>query len=73
MNPAGWTANHLGHFALTNLLLPRISDRVVTVSSLTRWAGRVSQVGRSPRASDAETANRLWWLSEKLTGIEFPL
>jgi NAD(P)-dependent dehydrogenase (short-subunit alcohol dehydrogenase family) len=30
--------NHLGHFALTNLLLPRISDRVVTVSSLNhRW------------------------------------
>ncbi|MGX5181309.1 oxidoreductase [Streptomyces avermitilis] len=25
--------NHLGHFALTNLLLPRIKDRVVTVSS----------------------------------------
>ncbi|HEV7648064.1 MAG TPA: oxidoreductase [Actinophytocola sp.] len=25
--------NHLGHFALTNLLLPRISGRVVTVSS----------------------------------------
>jgi NAD(P)-dependent dehydrogenase (short-subunit alcohol dehydrogenase family) len=25
--------NHLGHFALTNLLLPRIADRVVTVSS----------------------------------------
>jgi NAD(P)-dependent dehydrogenase (short-subunit alcohol dehydrogenase family) len=25
--------NHLGHFALTNLLLPRITDRVVTVSS----------------------------------------
>jgi NAD(P)-dependent dehydrogenase (short-subunit alcohol dehydrogenase family) len=25
--------NHLGHFALTNLLLPRIRDRVVTVSS----------------------------------------
>ena len=25
--------NHLGHFALTNLLLPQISDRVVTVSS----------------------------------------
>ncbi|GAB3460435.1 oxidoreductase [Streptomonospora sediminis] len=26
-------ANHLGHFALTNLLLDRITDRVVTVSS----------------------------------------
>ena len=26
--------NHLGHFALTNLLLPRISDRVVTIGSL---------------------------------------
>lgn len=25
--------NHLGHFALTNLLLPHISERVVTVSS----------------------------------------
>jgi NAD(P)-dependent dehydrogenase (short-subunit alcohol dehydrogenase family) len=25
--------NHLGHFALTNLLLPRISGRVVTVAS----------------------------------------
>jgi NAD(P)-dependent dehydrogenase (short-subunit alcohol dehydrogenase family) len=25
--------NHLGHFALTNLLLPRIKDRVVSVSS----------------------------------------
>lgn len=25
--------NHLGHFALTNLLLPHISDRVVTVAS----------------------------------------
>lgn len=30
--------NHLGHFALTNLLLPHITDRVVTVSSgAHRW------------------------------------
>lgn len=31
--------NHLGHFALTNLLLPKLVDRVVTVSSLTHWRG----------------------------------
>jgi NAD(P)-dependent dehydrogenase (short-subunit alcohol dehydrogenase family) len=34
--------NHLGHFALTNLLLPKISDRVITVSSLMHWTGSVS-------------------------------
>jgi NAD(P)-dependent dehydrogenase (short-subunit alcohol dehydrogenase family) len=33
--------NHLGHFALTNLLLPRIDDRVVTVSSTAHWFGRI--------------------------------
>ncbi len=33
--------NHLGHFALTNLLLPHITDRVVTVSSLAHRLGRV--------------------------------
>ena len=30
--------NHLGHFALTNLLLPKITDRVVTVSSLMHFS-----------------------------------
>jgi len=34
--------NHLGHFALTNLLLPRITDRVVTVSSYMHWFGRIN-------------------------------
>ncbi|SEH66359.1 NAD(P)-dependent dehydrogenase, short-chain alcohol dehydrogenase family [Mycolicibacterium rutilum] len=34
--------NHLGHFALTNLLLPKISDRVVTVSSIMHFMGRIS-------------------------------
>jgi NAD(P)-dependent dehydrogenase (short-subunit alcohol dehydrogenase family) len=33
--------NHLGHFALTGLLLDRITDRVVTVSSAMHWTGRV--------------------------------
>jgi NAD(P)-dependent dehydrogenase (short-subunit alcohol dehydrogenase family) len=34
--------NHLGHFALTNLLLPRISGRVVTVSSSAHRMGRIN-------------------------------
>jgi NAD(P)-dependent dehydrogenase (short-subunit alcohol dehydrogenase family) len=33
--------NHLGHFALTNLLLPAIRGRVVTVSSHAHRVGRV--------------------------------
>ena len=33
--------NHLGHFALTNLLLPRIADRVVVVSSDLHRSGRI--------------------------------
>jgi NAD(P)-dependent dehydrogenase (short-subunit alcohol dehydrogenase family) len=33
--------NHLGHFALTNLLLPRIKDRVVTVSSTAHKRGEI--------------------------------
>jgi NAD(P)-dependent dehydrogenase (short-subunit alcohol dehydrogenase family) len=34
--------NHLGHFALTNLLLPKISDRIVTVSSMMHLLGKIS-------------------------------
>ena len=33
--------NHLGHFALTNLLLPRITGRVVTISSALHRNGRI--------------------------------
>lgn len=33
--------NHLGHFALTNLLLPTITDRVVTVSSMFHRIGKI--------------------------------
>jgi NAD(P)-dependent dehydrogenase (short-subunit alcohol dehydrogenase family) len=34
--------NHLGHFALTNLLLPKLTDRVVTVSSVMHRIGYIS-------------------------------
>jgi NAD(P)-dependent dehydrogenase (short-subunit alcohol dehydrogenase family) len=34
--------NHLGHFALTNLLLPHITRRVVTVSSAMHRSGRIN-------------------------------
>jgi NAD(P)-dependent dehydrogenase (short-subunit alcohol dehydrogenase family) len=34
--------NHLGHFALTNLLLPKLTDRVVTVSSMMHLTGYIS-------------------------------
>jgi NAD(P)-dependent dehydrogenase (short-subunit alcohol dehydrogenase family) len=33
--------NHLGHFALTNLLLPHVTDRVVTVASGAHRAGSI--------------------------------
>ncbi|MBC7724956.1 MAG: SDR family NAD(P)-dependent oxidoreductase [Burkholderiaceae bacterium] len=33
--------NHLGHFALTNLLLPQVTGRVVTISSLAHRAGKI--------------------------------
>ncbi len=34
--------NHLGHFALTNLLLPRVTDRVVTMSSGAHRIGKMN-------------------------------
>jgi NAD(P)-dependent dehydrogenase (short-subunit alcohol dehydrogenase family) len=51
MVPAGVTVdgfetqfgtNHLGHFALTNLLLPHVTDRVVTVASTAHRAGSIA-------------------------------
>jgi NAD(P)-dependent dehydrogenase (short-subunit alcohol dehydrogenase family) len=34
--------NHLGHFALTNLLLPHVKDRVVSVSSMAHTIGKIN-------------------------------
>ena len=34
--------NHLGHFALTALLLGRVKGRVVTVTSAAHWIGRIN-------------------------------
>jgi NAD(P)-dependent dehydrogenase (short-subunit alcohol dehydrogenase family) len=34
--------NHLGHFALTNLLLPSVTDRVVSVSSMAHTIGKIN-------------------------------
>ncbi|MUM15617.1 SDR family NAD(P)-dependent oxidoreductase [Mycobacterium sp. CBMA271] len=34
--------NHLGAFALTNLLLPKITDRVIAVSSVAHRAGKIN-------------------------------
>lgn len=34
--------NHLGHFALTNLLLPHVTDRIVTVASGAHRGGSIS-------------------------------
>jgi NAD(P)-dependent dehydrogenase (short-subunit alcohol dehydrogenase family) len=36
-----FATNHLGHFALTNLLLPQVTGKVVTVSSGAHSAGRI--------------------------------
>ena len=47
LSSATCSTNHLGHFgrpfALTNLLLPKLTDRVVTVSSLMHMFGYISR------------------------------
>ena len=40
---------------------------------LFRSRGHPKLVGRSGAARDADTARRLWELSEELTGVAFPL
>jgi NAD(P)-dependent dehydrogenase (short-subunit alcohol dehydrogenase family) len=63
--------NHLGHFALTNLLLPHITDRVVTVSSQLDRNGPVDvndlnwdrrRYNRDRAYADSKQANLLFTL-----------
>jgi NAD(P)-dependent dehydrogenase (short-subunit alcohol dehydrogenase family) len=63
--------NHLGHFALTNLLLPRIRDRVVTISSSAHRMGMIrledlnwehGEYKRWPAYGQSKLANLLFTL-----------
>lgn len=76
--------NHLGHFALTNLLLAKLTDRVVVVSSLAHGGGRIDlddlnwdrRRYRAWRAyAQSKLANLLfvWELQRKLEQAGSPL
>ena len=52
--------NHLGHFALTNLLLPRITDRIVTVSSFSPPDGKDPPRRSQLRAGRLRALDGLW-------------
>lgn len=73
--------NHLGHFALTALILPRISERVVTLSSMAHQLGRIDlsdlnwerrRYRRWRAYGDSKMANLMFGieLAERLRGID---
>ncbi len=63
--------NHLGHFALTNLLLPYITGRVVTVSAAGhRWVNGIDF--DNPNLTDVYTARQAYGQS-KLANLLFTL
>ena len=80
MVPAGRTAdgfelqigtNHLGHFALTNLLLPQITGRIVTVTSDLHKIGKI-------KVNDLNWENRTYkplgaYCQSKLANVLFTL
>jgi len=63
--------NHLGHFALTCLLLPHVTDRVVTVSSFLHRRGRIDleDLNGERRRYSAEGA----YAQSKLANLLFTL
>jgi len=85
--------NHLGHFALTglllDLLLPVPGSRVVTVRAATdpsvlggqyhgpdglaERRGHPRLVTSSADSYDSTVQQRLWAVSEDLTGVRFPV
>ncbi len=76
--------NHLGHFALTGLLLPSITDRVVTVSSGAHRMGRIDlddlnwergRYRRWPAYGQSKLANLLFTmeLERRLTDVSSPV
>jgi NAD(P)-dependent dehydrogenase (short-subunit alcohol dehydrogenase family) len=63
--------NHLGHFALTNLLLPHVTDRVVTVSSgAHRW---VKEIDFDDLNSTRKYSPRRAYGQSKLANLLFTL
>lgn len=75
-----FATNHLGHFALTNLLLPRLTDRVVVVGSQSHRSGVLDlddldwkRRGYSPYGAYAQSklANMLFLaeLQRRLTAV----
>ena len=71
-----FATNHLGHFALTNLMLPQLSDRVVVISSVAHraaeidvddldWQRRLTAAGSTLRATGAHPGSTATHITSK--------